>query len=128
MTCSTTETRILNRPGHKNECQAAAALFTATAIEFEKSESQQCGDRTESDANNPNQQLLAIEAAATSTSPTKKAVVCGFCGEAKEKLLLCGKCKAVRYCHADHQRQHWFCSRICCFIFYDYKSFDLAEY
>ena len=56
--------------------------------------------------------VLSIEAA---VAPTTKVVpkvldkaVCGFCGEAKEKLLLCSKCKVVRYCHADHQRQHWF--------------------
>ena len=118
MTCSTTETRILNRPGHKNECQAAAVHATATAIEFAKSESQKCGDRTKSDVGNAAQPLLAIEAAATSTSHTKKHVVCGFCGEAKEKLLLCGKCKATRYCHADHQRQHWF--RFLIYVFYIY--------
>ena len=53
--------------------------------------------------------MLAIEAAATPVAvDAKKKAGCGFCGEVKEKLLLCGKCKIVRYCIADHQRQHWF--------------------
>ena len=52
--------------------------------------------------------ILAIEAgpAPLAQSPTS-ITVCGFCREAKEKLLLCGKCKKMRYCNADHQRQHW---------------------
>ena len=52
--------------------------------------------------------MRAIEAAPV--LPTKSpavAALCGFCLEAKEKLLLCGKCKIIRYCNADHQRQHW---------------------
>ena len=80
-----------------------------TFIDVVNGESQyEWGDKTENDAGIPAQQLLAIKAAETSTCPTEKHLVCGFCGEAKEKLLVCGKCKAMRYCHADHQRQHWF--------------------
>ena len=55
--------------------------------------------------------MLAIEAMVACTAAvlpkTIDKAVCGFCGEAKEKLLLCSKCKSMRYCHADHQRQHW---------------------
>jgi hypothetical protein len=51
---------------------------------------------------------LALEAAANSKSSAPVAHTCGFCGAASEKLFLCGKCKSVRYCDANHQRQHWF--------------------
>ena len=47
---------------------------------------------------------LALELRSLRPSAAK---MCAFCGEEKEKLLLCSKCKTARYCHADHQRQHW---------------------
>jgi len=67
-------------------------------------------DTTQKDAGlNSVSVMLAIESAATPAAvDAKKKAGCGFCGEVKEKLLLCGKCKIVRYCNADHQRQHWF--------------------
>jgi hypothetical protein len=33
--------------------------------------------------------------------------VCAWCGVAAPKLLRCGRCKAVLYCSADHQRAAW---------------------
>ena len=40
-------------------------------------------------------------------TPAVLVFACVFCGESKLKLLLCGKCKLVRYCGPDHQKQHW---------------------
>ena len=50
------------------------------------------------------QPQLALEGNIT---PAVLVAVCVFCGESKLKLLLCGKCKLVRYCGPDHQKQHW---------------------
>ena len=49
--------------------------------------------------------VLAIEAAPTAATVS---YLCAFCGDGSKKLLLCGKCKVVRYCGAEHQKQHWF--------------------
>jgi hypothetical protein len=49
-----------------------------------------------------------LQVPAAATSPAKS---CSFCGHANGKLMLCSRCKNARYCHADHQRQHW-CVRI----------------
>ena len=85
-----------HRAGHKAACKkaardAAAAPKVAPPTEMASA----C--------------LLPIEAAPPPV-PRYSAMVatCGFCLEAKEKLLLCGKCKVIRYCNADHQRQHWY--------------------
>jgi len=42
-------------------------------------------------------------------APVKQSLApaCGHCGATKEKLLLCSKCKTMRYCSVDHQKQHW---------------------
>jgi hypothetical protein len=50
------------------------------------------------------QPQLALEGNIT---PAVLVPACVFCGESKLKLLLCGKCKLVRYCGPDHQKQHW---------------------
>ena len=89
---------IFFRPGHKAACSRAShKIAAAHAVK---------------DSSCRTAPLLAIEAAtvataAISAAPKMCKPVCGFCGEAKEKLLLCSKCKSVRYCDAGHQRQHW---------------------
>ena len=52
-----------------------------------------------------NRPQLALNAPPPIT-PTTKA--CAFCGYQAARLLLCARCKLARYCHADHQRQHWY--------------------
>jgi hypothetical protein len=63
---------------------------------------------------------LAIKAALVPASKSSTAAVCGFCREAKGKLLLCSKCKAISYCNADHQRQHWYCWLL--FVYFQIKG------
>ena len=50
------------------------------------------------------QSQLALE---SSHPPAVLVPACIFCGGSKQKLLICGKCKAVRYCGPDHQKRHW---------------------
>ena len=86
------------RPGHKSSCTQVSR----------SSEASQAREGNSSSINiTPVLALKAAEAPATAVLPKFNKAVCGFCGEAKEKLLLCSRCKSVRYCHADHQRKHW---------------------
>ena len=78
---------------------------------------QQCDDGTNDAAEDlsANQPQLALDAPTLAASMTK---ACALCGNQAVRLLLCTRCKSARYCHAEHQRQHWF-SFICVFkIFY----------
>ena len=68
-------------------------------------------------------EVLAIEAAPTAASITQS---CAFCGDNTKKLLLCGKCKVVRYCGAEHQKQHWWGNVIGIRINRLYLSFQQA--
>jgi hypothetical protein len=76
------------RSTHKPECRRIAVELAASV----KHETQQ------------------VEQLALPAPPSRQATApaCGFCGTTTEKLLLCSKCKVVRYCSADHQKQHWF--------------------
>ena len=78
------------RAVHKEACQKAAQKASAAR-------------ETETALAAP----LGIEAAPAPGTKNSPTAVCGFCQTTKEKLLLCSKCKAVRYCSTDHQRQHW---------------------
>ena len=45
-------------------------------------------------------------AAGSSASASTAAATCDHCGEAKDKLLLCGGCRKARYCGAECQKAH----------------------
>ena len=87
------------RAGHKAACKRMAAEAAAGP-----------DSEVHVTLEGPNlvKKILAIEAVPARLPQNTTKFMCGFCLDAKEKLLLCGKCKIVRYCSADHQRQHWF--------------------
>ena len=44
--------------------------------------------------------------ASTKQQASASAATCDHCGEAKDKLLVCGGCRKARYCGADCQKAH----------------------
>ena len=46
-------------------------------------------------------------AAGSSASASAAATTCDHCGEAKDMLVLCGRCRKVWYCGVDCQKAHW---------------------
>ena len=44
--------------------------------------------------------------AAAESSTSASAATCDHCGEAKDKLLMCGGCRKARYCGPDCQKAH----------------------
>ena len=86
------------RPGHKKACRQAARKAAAASVAHDEEE------KTTLAVTSQPAEVLAIEAAPTAATV---ALSCVFCGDNSKKLLLCGKCKVVRYCGAEHQKQHW---------------------
>ena len=51
-------------------------------------------------------QRHASTSAPTAQQASGSAARCDYCGEAKDKLLVCGGCRKARYCGADCQKAH----------------------
>ena len=87
---------VLCRSTHKPHCSEQAAVLSNLGV---SSSSGLIGDTMAT-----KQPQLALEGSHT---PAVLVLACLFCGESNKKLLLCGKCKAARYCGPYHQKLHW---------------------